>query len=79
MKAAFIAKTPHVQLEAFQFYAKLVWDVIDVDYCKIWLPGLGTEAGELRHFHVDMEISVWIRVRKSLQPLAGLRCGLTAQ
>jgi hypothetical protein len=72
VEMAFVAERPDVELEAFQFDALLISDIVKDERGKIWLAGLGTQAGELRDFHMDMVIAPRIGVGKSLQGFSRL-------
>jgi hypothetical protein len=67
----FVAEAPDVELEAFQLDAELVGDVIQRQHGEIRLPGLGTEAGEFRDFHVDLVIPVRRGVGEGFERLGG--------
>ena len=71
VEMAFLTERPHVQLEAFQFNAILVGDVIQDQRGEIRLAGFRTQAGEFRNFHVDVVIALRLRVGKCLQSFAG--------
>jgi len=72
VKSAFVAERPDVKLEAFEFDAGLIRDVIQIQSGEIRLAGLGTQAGEFRDFHMDVEIATGLRVFKGFEGLAGL-------
>jgi len=48
LEMAFVAERPHIQLEAFQFDAFLIRDVVEDQRGEVGLAGLGARAGELR-------------------------------
>ncbi len=62
----FVAERPDIQLQALQFHAFLVGDVIQDQGGEIRLAGLGAQAGEFRDFHVDVVIALGLRIGKSL-------------
>ncbi len=72
VKGAFIAEGPDVELEAFQFHAFLVGDVIQIERGEIRLPGLGAQAGEFGDFHVDVKIAPGLRIVEGFEGFAGL-------
>jgi len=72
VEMALIAERPDVQLQAFQFDALFIRDVIQYQRGEIRLAGLGAQTGELRDLHVDMVIALGIRVGEGFQRLARL-------
>lgn len=72
MKRTFVSKGPDVKLQAFQFDTGLIRDVVEIQRGEIRLAGLGAQTGEFRDFHMDVEISAWVRIFKGLEVLAGL-------
>ena len=62
VETAFVTERPHIQFQALELDTLLIRDVIQVKYGKIWLPGLGTQAGKFRDLHMDMEIASRIRI-----------------
>jgi hypothetical protein len=66
MEGPFIAVGPEVELEGFKLHTEFVRDIADLDRGKIWLPCLGTEAGELRAVEPDFIVPVWLGIRESL-------------
>ncbi len=72
VKRPFITIAPEIELEAFQFHAKFVGHVRNMDRRKIWLAGLGTKAREFRTFHLNIVIPAGIRIFEDLEFLRRL-------
>ena len=67
VKMSLVAKTPDVELQAFQFDAQLVREVIERQHREVRLAGLGAQAGELGDLHVDVEIPPGSGVREGIE------------
>jgi hypothetical protein len=78
-----VAEAPDVELQALQLDAELVGDVIEHQHREIRLPGLGTEAGEFRNFHVNQVVpcgSGLAKVSRAFRRvwMAGMACCMVA-
>jgi uncharacterized repeat protein (TIGR01451 family) len=72
VEVAFLAERPHVQLEALQFDAALVRDVVQIQGGEVRLAGLRAQAGEFGDFHVDVVIPIRLGVVEGFQGFAWL-------
>ena len=68
-----VAERPDIQLEAFQFDALLVRDVIQHQCGKVGLAGFGAQAGKFWDLHMDMVVPQRARVGEGFQGFGGLR------
>ena len=66
VEVAFVAEAPDVEFEALQFDAAAVGDVVKRQRGEVRLPGLGTEAGELRDLHMDLVVALRVGVVEGL-------------
>src|SRR5689334_5425902 len=57
VKTAFIPERPDIQLEALEFHAFLVRDIVQGEHGKIRLTSFRAQACEFGDFHVDMKIT----------------------
>ena len=57
VKMSLVAERPHVELEAFQFDALRIGDVVQRQRGEIRLSGFGTKTGEFRYLHVDVVVA----------------------
>ncbi len=71
VEVTFLAETPHVELQALQFDAGLVGNVVKDQRGEIRLPGLGAKTREFRDFHVNMKVTFSFGVGEGFQGLAG--------
>ena len=72
VEVAFLAERPHVELQALQFDALLVGDVVEDQRREIRLAGFGAQAGEFRDLHMDMVVALRVRVREGFQRFQGV-------
>ena len=64
LKSAFVAERPNIKFEAFQLDAFAVRHIVEIQRREIRLPGLRTQTGKLRYFHVNPVIAARLRIRK---------------
>jgi diguanylate cyclase (GGDEF)-like protein len=67
VEVAFLAERPDVQLQALQFDATLIGDVVQIQRGEVGLAGFRAQTGELGDFHVDVVIAGRIRVVEGFQ------------
>ena len=72
VKTALVAERPDVELQAFEFDAGFLGDVVENQGGEVRLSGHRAQAGEFGNFHMDVEIPLWRRVREGLQGFARL-------
>ena len=72
MEMAFLAERPDVELEALEFHAALVRDVVQKQGGEVRLAGLGAQTGELGDLDVDVVIPCGLRVVEGFQGFGGL-------
>ena len=67
VKRTLVTVRPDIQLEALEFYAFAIGNIIEVQSGKIGLTGFGTKAGELGNLHADQKVPFRMRVRERFQ------------
>jgi len=67
VEGTLVAVRPDVELEALQFDAEMVGDVIEKQRREIGLAGLWAQAGEFGNLHVDVEIAVDRGIREGFE------------
>ena len=72
VEVALVAEGPDVELEAFQFHAAPVRDVVQEQGGEVRLAGFWAQAGELRDFDVDVVIPARLGVVEGFQFFGGL-------
>ena len=71
VERAFVTVRPDVQLQAFEFDALAIGNVIKVQGRKIGLPRFWAQAGEFRYLHTDQEVPFRVRIGKRFQSFVG--------
>jgi hypothetical protein len=72
VEGALLPIRPHVELQRLQLHEVLVGDVADPHRREIGLAGQRAQAGELRHRHRDLVVTIGVRVRHHLERLRRL-------
>src|SRR5690606_5907686 len=67
---AFVAETLQVHLEALQFHAVLIGNVVEDDGAVVGLTGFGAHRGKLGATMLDGKIALWAGVVEHLQQIA---------
>ncbi len=73
VEMALVAERPDVELEAFEFDAGGIGNIVEYQRGEIRLAGLGAQTGELGNFHVNVVIPSRIGVGKRFQIFGGGR------
>ena len=66
MKRALVAVGPHIELEGFEFDAKLIGHVGNANRGEVGLAGPGADTGKLGALHIDFKVALRPRVGKGL-------------
>ena len=66
MKRAFVAVRPQIELEGFEFDAKLIGHVGDANRGEVRLAGPGADTGKLGTLHIDFKVALRPWVGKGL-------------
>src|SRR5262249_49322656 len=53
VKSALVAVRPYVQLQALQFHAQAIGDVVEHEGREVGLTGARAQASKFRYFHVN--------------------------
>ena len=67
VKCAFVAIRPDIQLQALEFDAFAIGNVIKVQGGKIGLAGFRAKAGELGNLHANQKVPFRVRICESFQ------------
>jgi len=70
MKRSYVAKTPHIKFERFQFDAGIGRNVLNLQCCEVRLSGFGAQACEFRHPNTDHVIVFRVRIGECLECLS---------
>lgn len=74
MKHALVSKVPDIQLQALEFHAPLVGNVIQIQTRKIRLTRERAQAGKFWNLNMYLKISAGMRIGKTLQLRLRLTC-----
>ena len=64
MKTAFVAESPDVKLQTFEFDAEFVWNIVKRQRGKVGLTGDRAQAGKFGDFHMNLKIALHRRIRE---------------
>lgn len=67
VKRTLVTVRPDIQLEALEFYAFAIGNIIKVQSGKIGLTGFGTKTGEFGNLHTNQKIPFRMRVLERFQ------------